>query len=117
MEESAPAIAGYRIHMGVTSGPALDRPATQLDGKPEGAQSADGQIMATYCHGLFDEPDALAALLEWAGHKPDSRFDPNERREHDLNRLADAVEESLDLERLAEWLPFKTNPNNKERNP
>jgi len=117
----APAIAGYRIHMGITSGPALDRPATQLDGEEgqcaEGAISADGQIMATYCHGLFDEPDALAALLEWAGHKPTSRFDPNERREHDLNRLADAVEESLDLERLAEWLPFKANPNNKERNP
>jgi len=105
----APTIAGYRIHMGVTSGPALDRPATQLDGKPEGALSADGQILTTYCHGLFDEPDALAALLEWAGHKPTSRFDPNERREHDLNRLADAVEESLDLERLAEWIPFKAN--------
>jgi adenosylcobyric acid synthase len=116
----APAIAGYRIHMGVTHGPALERPATHLDGKggkyAEGARSADNQIMATYCHGLFDTPDALAALLEWAGHRPTSRFDPNERREHDLNRLADAVEESLDLEKLAEWLPLKAQHHPLENN-
>ena len=107
MPENATPIAGYRIHMGVTHGPALERPATQLGGVPEGAISDDNQILATYCHGLFDSPDALSALLEWTGYKPTGRFDPNERRERDLNRLADAVEESLDLERLAEWLPLK----------
>jgi len=108
-----PPIKGYRIHMGVTHGPALQRPATCLDGEggkfAEGTISEDGQILATYCHGLFDEPEALAALLEWAGHKPSGRFDPNERRERDLNRLADAVEQSLDLEKLSEWLPLKAN--------
>ena len=46
----------------------------------EGAVSEDGQIMATYCHGLFDNPAALAALLEWAGHKPSATFDPAARR-------------------------------------
>ena len=107
MDGSAPAIAGYRIHMGVTHGPALDRPATKLAGKAEGAISADGQILATYCHGLFDSPDALAALIQWAGHTPTGHFDPNQRRENDLNRLADAVEQSLDLDKLAEWLPLK----------
>ena len=107
-----PAIAGYRIHMGVTHGPALERPSTQLGGSNEGAISEDNQILATYCHGLFDTPEALSALLEWAGHKPTSRFDPNERRERDLDRLADAVEESLDLDRLAEWLPLKAKSSN-----
>ncbi len=106
----SPPLAGYRIHMGVTQGAALARPATQLGGVgeqyPEGAISADNQILATYCHGLFDTPEALAALLEWAGHKPTSSFDPNERRERDLDRLADAVEESLNLEKLGEWLPL-----------
>ena len=106
----APAITGYRIHMGVTHGPALEKPATELDGEggkgAEGAISEDGQILATYCHGLFDEPEALAALLEWAGHTPSGRFDPNERRERDLNRLADAVEQSLDLDQLSAWLPL-----------
>ena len=93
-------------------GPALERPSTQLGGSNEGAISEDNQILATYCHGLFDTPEALAALLEWAGHKPTSRFDPNERRERDLDRLADAVEESLDLDRLAEWLPLKAKSSN-----
>ena len=48
----SPPIAGYRIHMGITQGKALDRPATQLGGTAEGAISEDGQILATYCHGL-----------------------------------------------------------------
>ncbi|WP_319241786.1 cobyric acid synthase [uncultured Propionivibrio sp.] len=100
-----PAIEGYRIHMGVTHGPALSRPSTQLGGSPEGAISEDGQVLATYCHGLFDQPDALNALIAWAGHTPGARFDPVERRERDLDRLADAVEEHMDLARLAEWFP------------
>jgi adenosylcobyric acid synthase len=98
-------VAGYRIHMGVTQGAALDRPAALLDGKPDGARSDDGQILATYCHGLFDQPEALSALLTWAGHQPTLHFDPHERRERDLNRLADAVEENMDLRPLAEWFP------------
>ena len=102
----SPRLAGYRIHMGVTHGPALARPATTLDGAPEGALSADDQILATYCHGLFDSPDALNALLAWAGHKAEARFDPVARREHDLDRLADAVEQHMDLARLAECVPF-----------
>jgi adenosylcobyric acid synthase len=104
-------VAGYRIHMGVTRGAALERPATRLSGETgnaEGAISEDGQILATYCHGLFDVPEALSALLEWAGYRPSVNFDPHERREHDLNRLADALEESLDLERLAQWIPLAT---------
>lgn len=71
----------------------------------EGAISDDGQIMATYCHGLFDSPEALSALLEWTGYKPTADFDPNARRERDLDRLADALEASIDLKLLAQWLP------------
>jgi adenosylcobyric acid synthase len=98
-------LAGYKIHMGVTRGAALEQPATRLGGQPDGALSADRQILATYCHGLFDLPEALSALLAWAGYRPTQHFDPSERRERDLNRLADAVEQNMDLQRLAEWLP------------
>ena len=87
----------------------MQHPSTQLDGVAEGAISEDGQLMATYCHGLFDQPDALNALLEWAGHKPSARFDPNERRERDLDRLADTVEQHMDMAKLAEWLPMLEN--------
>ena len=98
-------LAGYRIHMGVTHGPALARPVVQLGGNAEGAASDDGQILATYCHGLFDTPEALAALLAWAGHTPTAAFDPATRREADLDRLADAVEGHMDLAKLERWLP------------
>ncbi|MBN8496875.1 MAG: cobyric acid synthase [Candidatus Accumulibacter sp.] len=105
MLPAAPAIGGYRIHMGVTRGAALEKPAAILDGQPDGALSADGQILATYCHGLFDSPPALAALLAWAGHRPTQDFDPRQRREADIDRLADAVEQHMDLQALAEWIP------------
>ncbi|WP_300455341.1 cobyric acid synthase [Accumulibacter sp.] len=103
---TSPALGGYRIHMGVTRGAALARPAALLAGRPDGALSDDGQILATYCHGLFDAPPALAALLAWAGHRPTQEFDPGQRRENDIDRLADAVERHLDWQRLAEWLPI-----------
>ncbi|MCM8611579.1 cobyric acid synthase [Accumulibacter sp.] len=102
----SPPLTGYRIHMGVTSGEALALPAAILGGQPDGAISQDDQVLATYCHGLFESPPALAALLAWAGHRPAQEFDARQRREDDIERLADAVEQNVDLQRLAEWLPL-----------
>ena len=90
-------VRGYEIHMGLTRGPALDRPATRLSGAPEGAQSADGQILATYVHGLFDDPRACASILGWAGLRGATVVDLNLAREASLDRLADSIEEHLDL--------------------
>lgn len=95
-------VNGYEIHMGVTRGPALEQPAVKLtDGRVDGALSADGQILGTYLHGLFDHPDALAALLAWTGISDAERVDLSARRQADLDRLADSLEASLDLPRLA----------------
>jgi hypothetical protein len=41
--------------------------ALMLDGMPDGAVSADQQVMGTYLHGLFDHPQACQAILQWAG--------------------------------------------------
>ncbi|OLS61986.1 cobyric acid synthase [Pseudomonas putida] len=90
-------ISGYEIHAGVTSGPALERPAVTLaDGRDDGAISADGQILATYLHGLFESPDSCAALLRWAGLKQVERIDYHALRERDIERLADLVDKHLD---------------------
>lgn len=90
-------IAGYEIHMGVTRGPALERPALRFDdGRTDGALSADGQIFGSYCHGLFDRPEAQAALLAWMGAPALAPVDYAARREADLERLADAVERAID---------------------
>jgi adenosylcobyric acid synthase len=103
----AAAVHGYEIHMGDTRGPALAAPALTLaaggasDGvRPDGAVSADGQILATYVHGLFDAPDACAALLAWAGLDGAERIDYPALREASLERLADSFAEHLDLRAL-----------------
>ena len=91
-------IKGYEIHAGKTSGEALLKPAVFIAGKPDGAISADNQILATYLHGFFDSSEACNAILDWAGTKLTEIFDINKQREEQLDRLADAIEESLDME-------------------
>ncbi len=99
-------VAGYEIHLGVSDGPALSRPALYLDGgRPDGALSADGQILASYVHGLLDRPEALAAVLAWAGLRDARAYDLDAAREASLERLADTLEAHCDLARLAPWLP------------
>jgi adenosylcobyric acid synthase len=96
-------MSGYEIHMGVTRGPALDAPAVEFDdGRVDGVMSDD--IIGTYCHGLFDRPEALTALLAWAGANDMAAVDLAARREADLDRLADAVEASLDWKILSRWI-------------
>jgi adenosylcobyric acid synthase len=107
----APDVAGYEIHMGQTRGPALDAPALRLDrapsrqggadsGRPDGALSADGQILATYVHGLFDTPAACAALLASAGLSDAEALDYPALREASLERLADTLAGQVDIARL-----------------
>jgi adenosylcobyric acid synthase len=93
-------VAGYEIHAGVSAGPALQRPALRLEHGPDGAISEDGQILATYLHGLFESREATDALLHWAGLTDASTPDYHARREADIDRLADAVEQHLDGVRL-----------------
>ena len=95
------AMAGYEIHLGITTGPALEIPAVTFgDGRCDGAMSNDNQILGSYCHGLLDHPDSLAALLEWAGMKTSVKVDFAARREQDIERLADAVEAAIDWRKL-----------------
>ncbi|AZF43733.1 Cobyric acid synthase [Pseudomonas sp. R1-43-08] len=94
-------VSGYEIHAGVTSGPALANAAVRLDdGRSDGAQSADGQILGTYLHGLFETPAACSALLSWAGLQDVQAVDYHALRERDIERLADLVENHLDTELL-----------------
>ncbi|RMH94163.1 cobyric acid synthase [Lysobacter pythonis] len=99
------AVRGYEIHCGVSRGAGLAAAPVMLeDGRADGALSADGQIFATYLHGVFDTPEALAAILAWAGCAGAGPLDLRALREAGIERLADAVEAHLDvalLERLA----------------
>ncbi len=97
----AAAVTGYEIHMGVSAGAGLARPALALDdGRVDGALSADGQVLATYVHGLFDDPSGCAALLRWAGLAGAEGVDLAALREASIERLADTLAAHLDLDRL-----------------
>ncbi|MEK7711976.1 MAG: cobyric acid synthase [Pseudomonadota bacterium] len=93
-------VTGYEIHHGATQGPALKRPLVNLPERHDGAISDDGQIIGSYLHGLFDTPATCAALLRWAGLTELMPFNYPALREQGIERLADAVEQHLDMRRI-----------------
>jgi adenosylcobyric acid synthase len=93
-------VNGYEIHMGLTEGPALNNPAIILKDKADGAISADGKIVGTYLHGLFESTESCNTLLDWAGLKDFQTPDYHNLREQGINLLADCLEENLDMEKL-----------------
>ena len=95
---------GYEIHAGVSSGPALQAPLVDLGARSDGAISADGQVLATYLHGLFDTPAACTALLRWAGLDAPQALDLTALREASIERLADTIEQHVDLRTIFELL-------------
>jgi adenosylcobyric acid synthase len=103
-------VRGYEIHMGITEGAALSRPALHLgsgnDSRADGAISEDGQILATYLHGLFDEPQACEALLRWAGVTDAQRIDHDARRLASIETLADVVAQHVRLDVLWESMAY-----------
>jgi len=93
-------VSGYEIHAGISAGPALDYPAVRLGERGDGALSEDGQILGTYLHGLFESPAGCDALLRWAGLGEAATPDYHALRERAIERLADAVEEHLDMGKI-----------------
>jgi len=89
-------LRGYEIHMGVSKGAAMKRPAFVIDGRSEGACSGDEQVLGTYLHGVFDHPEAGAALLAWAGLQTTHVVDTGALREASIERIADATAPVLD---------------------
>lgn len=102
-------ITGYEIHMGISTGPALNQPALILNDTPsrrtEGAISPDNQIAGTYVHGLFDHTTSCSAWLKWAGLKEVFEFNYEQLRENEIDRLAEMLEQHLDWEKLSPYLP------------
>lgn len=100
-------VTGYEIHMGDTYlGPGVTslfdlNMSTKSEGFRDGAVSSDGRIWGTYLHGVFDEPGFRRSWLESIGWKPRGIAKSlASERESELNRLADSVEECLDLQLL-----------------
>lgn len=93
-------INGYIIHHGISTGPALQTPLAVLDSGKDGCISDDGQILGSYIHGLFDTDSAFKALMNWAGLTDIQGSQYQQTQQQSLDRLADAIEEHLDMKLL-----------------
>ena len=107
---------GYEIHSGDTVGPAMQSHVIELDDRIDGAVSNDGQILVTYLHGIFDQQDACAALLQWAGLKNAVAIDYIAEREKHINRWADVVEQHLDMGAIDDFIRTKDSLATTEQN-
>ena len=101
------ALSGYEIHAGVSEGKALQTPFCHIGDTTDGAISDDQQIIGTYIHGLFEQPETCKELLKWAGLKNVENIDYHALREHDLNRLAETVEQHMDTNKLSQLLSLE----------
>ena len=95
-------VAGYEMHIGRMSGPALARPLLRLDTGEDGAVSADGCVAGCNVHGLFAGDAFRAAFLARLGQAPDPALRWEERVEATLDALAAHLEAALDVPRLLE---------------
>jgi len=89
-------VAGYEIHIGETHGPDCARPFATVDGRAEGAISADGRITGSYLHGLFASDAFRASFLAMLGAAP-SGLAYGAGVEQALDALADHLEAHVDV--------------------
>ena len=98
-------LEGYEIHMGETtvSGESFCR---MEDGHADGCVSGD--VFGTYLHGLFDTGELTVRLAEYLAERKGISIDDLEPVSHEAyvqkqyDILADAVRESMDIDRLYE---------------
>lgn len=97
---------GYEIHMGRTTRSQGIKPFMRVVSRNgesvcdnDGAVSTDGNVIGTYFHGIFDEPQVRHRFLSLAdpGYRP-SRHEHGIEESYD--RLANHVAGYLDLEKL-----------------
>jgi adenosylcobyric acid synthase len=103
-------LRGYEIHMGHTGALNGARPlfrkferSDDPTDEPDGVVSADGRVLGTYLHGLFDNDALRASLVGWLrrqrgldGPPALARLD----RAEQYDSLAAVVRRSLDVEAL-----------------
>lgn len=110
-------VSGYEIHLGETHYLEAARPFALLQhgltgegqGHPDGCIAPGGRIFGSYLHGLFDEDSfrhsflsAARAFYELAPITHVHNW--KQRREEALDRLASAVQQSLDISELFRWV-------------
>ena len=91
-------VSGYEIHMGRTEGADCARAWLEIEGRPEGAASANGRIRGSYLHGIFSSDAFRASYLAQLGVQSDLAYEDGV--EQVLDDLADHLERHMDLDLL-----------------
>jgi adenosylcobyric acid synthase len=112
---------GYEIHVGETVYETGAQPFAEIlregiaGAVPDGAVSASGRVMGTYVHGFFDNDDFRHAFLAAARRAVD--LPPAEtwanvagEREARIDRLADHLRESLNMNLIRSWIVTPMKP-------
>jgi len=97
---SGQAVRGYEMHIGRTSGADCARPMLSLDGRPDGAVSADGRIMGCYVHGIFAGDEFRHAFLNTLRVRARSEVAYETLVDQVLDALADHLARHLDTQRI-----------------
>ncbi len=93
-------VSGYEIHMGRTEGPDCARAWLEVQGRPEGAASANGRILGSYLHGIFSSDAFRAQYLSGLDVTSETAYEDGV--EQALDDLADHLEQHMDLDLLLE---------------
>jgi adenosylcobyric acid synthase len=97
---SGQAVRGYEMHIGRTSGADCARPMLDIEGRPDGAVSADGRVMGTYVHGLFASDAFRHAFLNSVRARESSGVSYDALVDEVLDQLADHLARHLDTGRI-----------------
>jgi len=96
-------VKGYEMHVGTTEGADTARPMLDLDGRADGAISADGRVMGCYLHGIFAADGYRRALLRrLVGGNVALGPDFEAEVETTLDALADHIAAHVDLDHIWE---------------
>ena len=101
-------LEGYEIHQGITTGPDAARPMLRIEGRPDGAVSADGRVMGAYLHGLFAADAYRHDFLGRLRDRPPGGVAYGARIDSLLDELAAHLAAHLDMakiEALADLTP------------
>ncbi len=104
-ETARGSVRGYRVHWGRVTFSA--EPWFAVDGRPEGCVGSGGRVVGTSVHGVFDGDEFRSAFLSAVAADRDREYRPADigfaaTMDAQHERLADWVDEALDLDVLDE---------------
>ena len=75
-----------------------EKPLLELDdGNTDGAVSADGMVIGTYMHGIFDLPPFRDYFLAKSSIHSDVEIDYEAEIDRELNLMAETVRQNIDM--------------------